>query len=63
MEVVPFVVRLESRGLIFEIFEGSNVRVERWDGSKRSLDTIWRNKWYVLTPIGLKFCEFLSGNQ
>jgi len=62
-EIVPLVARLESRGLIFQRFDDYNVRVERWEGSIKNFDSRWRNKVYGLTPVGVKFCKFLSGDQ
>lgn len=59
-EIVPLVVRLESRGLIAERYD---VNKERWEGSKRSFENIWRNKVYALTPPGIRFCKFLKGEQ
>lgn len=63
-EIVPLVARLESRGLIFEIFDmvidgGTSAR----DESIPNLDSQWRNKIYDFTPTGVKFCRFLSEDQ
>lgn len=60
-EVVPLVVRLESRGLITEIYKAK--KITRWDGSIDNFDSVWRNKIYTLTPIGIKFGMFLKGKQ
>lgn len=60
-EIVPLVVRLESRGLIYEIYDSLKFTV--WEGSPDSFDSRWRNKVYSLTPIGIKFCKFLSADQ
>lgn len=60
-QVVPLVIRLESRGLITEMLNAKNIKY--WEGDIDSFDSIWRNKVYTLTPIGLKFSMFLKGNQ
>jgi hypothetical protein len=60
-EVVPLVVRLESRGLIFEIT--NNKKIQFWEDSIDTFDSTWRNKMYTLTPIGIKFIIFLNGKQ
>lgn len=60
-EVVPLVSRLEARGLISEIPNAK--RITQWDERPDSFDSIWRNKIYCLTPIGIKFCILLQGNE
>jgi len=63
-EVVPIVARLESRGLIFKIFDViDGGGASDWDESITNLDSQWRDKIYDFTPIGVKFCRFLSGDQ
>lgn len=61
LQVAPLVVRLESRGLIIEVFNAKNPTF--FEGRPDSFDSIWRNKVYTLTPIGIKFITFLNGNQ
>lgn len=60
-QIIPLVVRLESRGLIIEIPDAK--KITAWEGSQNSLDSIWRNKICTLTPIGVKFIMFLNENQ
>lgn len=63
-EIVPLVARLESRGLIIKIFDViDGGGASGWDESITNLDSQWRDKIYDFTPVGLKFCRFLSGNQ
>ncbi len=63
-EVVPIVARLESRGLIFKIFDViDGGGASGWDESITNLDSQWRDKIYDFTPVGVKFCRFLSGDQ
>lgn len=63
-EIVPLVARLESRGLIFEIFDViDGGGASGCDESITNLDSQWRNKIYDFTPMGAKFCRFLSGDQ
>ncbi|AKB44284.1 hypothetical protein [Methanosarcina vacuolata] len=63
-EVVPIVARLESRGLIvkiFDVIDGGGA--SGWDESITNLDSQWQDKIYDFTPVGVKFCRFLSGDQ
>lgn len=56
--------RLESRGLIIKIFDViDGGGAGGWDESITNLDSQWRDKIYDFTPIGVKFCRFLSGDQ
>lgn len=57
-KIVPLVSRLESRGLITEVYGA--LRITRWEGSPDSIDSKWRNRVYCLTPIGIKFCVLLK---
>lgn len=59
-EVVPLVIRLESKGLIYEIPNAKTTT--HWEGASNNFDSIWRNKIYSLTPIGIKFSMFLKGD-
>ena len=57
-KVIPLVSRLESRGLITEVYGALNVKF--WNGSPDSTDSKWRNRVYSLTSIGYKFSMFLK---
>lgn len=57
-KIIPLVSRLESRGLITEVYGA--LRITKWEGSPDSIDSKWRNRVYCLTPIGIKFCMFLK---
>lgn len=57
-KVIPLVSRLESRGLITEVYDALNMT--RWEGSPKSTDSKWRNRVYSLTSIGNRFCMFLK---
>lgn len=58
---IPLVSRLESRGLITEVYGA--LRITQWEGSPDNFDSKWRNKVYCLTPIGIKFSMFLKAGQ
>jgi hypothetical protein len=60
-EVVPLVNRLEARGLISEMPNAKDVI--HWDGNKKNFDTVWRNKVYGITPLGISFSILLQGNE
>jgi len=63
-EIVPVVARLESRGLIFKIFDViDGGGPSGWDESITNLDSQWQDTIYDFTPVGVKFCRFLSGDQ
>jgi len=63
-EIAPLLARLESKGLIFEIFDGvDGGGASDWDESITNFDSQWRNKLYDFTPVGVKFCRFLCGDQ
>jgi hypothetical protein len=62
VNIVPFISRLESRGLIFQRLDDYAIKMEMFEGSKTNFDSTWRNKCYGLTPMGVSFCEFISSD-
>jgi hypothetical protein len=57
IEAIPFILRLESRGLISErIYPGV---IEVYEDNLTDFDREWKNKAYGVSPLGRKFCKFL----
>lgn len=54
---VPFIMRLESRGLISERIDP--LVMEVYEEYLTDFDREWKNKAYGLTPLGKKFCKIL----
>jgi len=54
---VPFIMRLESRGLISERI--NPLVMEIYEENLTDFDREWKNKAYGLTPLGKKFCKIL----
>jgi hypothetical protein len=62
VDIVPFVMRLESRGLIYQRLNDATIKTTIYEGHKTNLINAWRNKAYGLTPMGMSFCEFISSD-
>lgn len=54
---LPFIKRLESRGLISERI--NPLVIEVYEENLSDFDREWKNKAYGLTPLGKKFCKIL----
>jgi hypothetical protein len=62
VNVVPFLMRLESRGLIYQRLNDAPIKTTVYEGHKTNLENTWRNKMYGLTPMGINFCEFICSD-
>lgn len=62
VNIVSFVMRLESRGLIYQRLNDASIKITKFEGHKTNIENTWRNKVYGLTPIGVSFCEFIRSD-
>ncbi|HEX3012733.1 MAG TPA: hypothetical protein VHO92_00470 [Methanobacterium sp.] len=57
IEALPFIMRLESRGLISERINPAVIEI--YEENITDFDREWKNKAYGLTPLGKKLCKIL----
>jgi hypothetical protein len=57
LKTVPYVKRLESRGLVYQVLYPTITYLE--SDTDTDFDDEWKKKAYAITPLGADFCKFI----